>query len=364
MNKIYFIVLSSLLILIPSSIFPGESLLYLVHADRSIGKMVDGERIRILTGNIEAYQDTLRMFCDEATFYEDRGQVVFVGNVLINDGHHKLWADKIVYFTATRYAKCTGHVRIGGVNDSLYAEKFTYHFKERNASGETDLFILDKQNRVYIWGDSGIYTSASRYSRVTGHAMFKQINTENSDTLLITANILEYFGLEPRRAYALEQVHIYKDRVRATCDSATYLIGDELVKLRINPYAWQEQNEMSGTTMDLKLDSLKINQIFINENAHVKTLADSVLKKYNHLKGKSIQIELADGRPQWLIARRNAISVYIALEDSVDQGTNSSSSDSIRVMFREGKIDSIAIIGGIEGIFYPPDYKGEIKGEQ
>jgi len=364
MNKIHLLFISTFLILATTFLCAGENLLYLVHADKSLGRVVDGERVRILMGHIEVYQDTLRMYCDEATFYEDRSQAIFVGNVLIDDGHHKLWADKIVYWADTRLAECTGHVRISDINDSLYAEKFLYKFKERNAEGERDLFIRDKQNNVCIWGDAGKYTSANRYSVVTGHARFEQINPDQADTLLITAKILEYYGLDPKTAYALDEVTIYKDQVKATCDSATYRINDELVQLRINPLAWQGQNEMSGKTIDLLLDSLKVKSIHIDENAHVKSMADSVHKKYNHLKGKSIRIALENGQPQQVIARKNAISVYVAVEDSLNQGTNSSSSDSILVYFKEGKIDSIAILGGTEGIFYPPDFKGEIKGEQ
>jgi lipopolysaccharide export system protein LptA len=364
MNKINFSVLLAVFTSFATLLSAGENLLYLVHADNSQGRVVEGERVRILTGNIEVYQDTLRMYCDEATFYENRSQAIFVGNVLIDDGHHKLRANRIVYSTDSRMAECTGQVRIGGINDSLYAEKFIYTFKERNAEGEKNLFIHDKQNQVKIWGDAGKYISADRYSKVTGHARFEQVNPDHPDTLLITANILEYFGEEPRRAYAVNEVTIYKDQVKATCDSATYRISEELVQLRINPLAWQGQNEMKGRTIDMLLDSLKVKAIHIEDNAHVKSLADSTQNKYNHLKGKSIQITLENGQPQQIIARKNAISVYVAIEDSLNQGTNSSSSDSILVFFNGGKIDSIAIIGGTEGIFYPPDFKGEIKGEK
>jgi lipopolysaccharide export system protein LptA len=368
MNKVCFFCCVLILLLADTLLYPADNLFYLVHADKSVGQVVEGERIRILSGHIVAYQDTLRMYCDEATFYEDREQIIFLGNVLIFDGHHKLWADKILYFTARRYAECYGHVRISGTNDSLYAEKFIYQFRERNAEGEHNLFIRDKQNDVSIWGDAGRYISANRYSMVTGHARFRQISADRQDTLLITAKKLEYFAAEPTRAYALEQVNIYKDQVKASCDSATYLISAEVVKLRVNPLAWQDQNEMSGKTIDLLLDSLKINQININENAHLKSLTtavhDTTEKKYNHLRGKAIQIDLENSQPQRVIARRNATSVYVAIEDSLNQGINSSSSDSILVLFRTGEIDSIAIIGGIEGIFYPADYKGEIKGEQ
>ena len=72
---------------------------------------------------------------------------------------------------------------------------------------------------------------------------------------------------------------------------------------------------------------------------------------------------MGDGVPEKVIARRNAISVYQIEEEKINQGTNSASSDSIIVYFKTGELDSISIIGGTEGIYYPAEWKGEIKSE-
>jgi hypothetical protein len=133
--------------------------------------------------------------------------------------------------------------------------------------------------------------------------------------------------------------------------------------MRINPIAWQGENEMTGMKIDFTLDSLKINEIFLYEKAQIKSLADTLNGKYNLLKGKMIQVSLEDGVPAQIIARRNAISVYRIEENKVEQGTNSASSDSIIVYFKTGEVDSISIIGGTEGTFYPADWKGEIKSD-
>ncbi len=348
---------------IASTIFAADNLLHLVHADRWNRKIIAGEKIQHLIGHVEAYQDTLKIFCDELIFYEDKDIADFIGNVLIDDSHHKLWADKIIYHSNSRIADCLGHVKISGVNDSLYAEKFIYQFRGGNADAEKNLFIWDKQNNVRIWGDSGQYISNSRESHVVGNAYFQQLESNQSDTLVITARLLSYYGIDPKKAIAKDSVRIFKGDVRAACDSATYFVNDQLVSLRINPLAWQAESEMNGKMIDFSLDSLKIKEIFLYEKAKIVTLADSIEKKYNILKGKSIQVSMADGRPDRVIARSNAISVYQIEEDKVKQGTNSASSDSIIVYFKEGEADSISIIGGAEGTFYPADWKGEIKSE-
>jgi len=340
-----------------------DSRLYLIHADSSLGKMVEGEKVRYLIGNVSARQDTINILCDRLVFYEERDVAEFIGNVLIDDSHHKLWANKIIYNTETRTANCTGNVRISGQDDSLYAEKFIYQFRSGNTWAEENLFVWDKQNNAKIKGDAGEYDADNLETHIQGNAYFEHHEPGKPDTLIITSKNMAYFGTEPKRAIAEDSVRIFKGGVRASCDSATYFTTDELVTLRVNPVAWQGVNEMTGMKIDFTLDSLKIDEIFIFEQAQIKSLADTLENTYNLLKGKTIQVSMVEGVPDKVIARRNAISVYEIEENKIKQGTNSASSDSIIVYFKTGELDSISIIGGTEGVFYPAEWKGEIKSD-
>ena len=120
---------------------------------------------------------------------------------------------------------------------------------------------------------------------------------------------------------------------------------------------------MSGTDIDLKLDSLDLKEINITGKSKIETLADSVTNQYNLLRGKSIQVFIEDDNLVKIIARDNASSVYLVEEELEKQGTNAASSDSITIFFKEGSPDSINIAGGTEGIFYPPDHRGEFNSE-
>ena len=360
-NKLFLIIIPTLFI--SSIICASDSRLYLLHADSSLGKMVDGEKVRYLVGHVRARQDTINIFCDRLVYYEKSDIAEFNGNVLIDDSHHKLWADKILYYTETRTANCTGRVRISGENDSLYAERFIYQFRGGSAWAEENLFIWDKQNNARIKGDAGDYIADSQESHIRGNAHFEHHEPGQADTLIITSKNMAYFGIEPKRAIAVDSVRIIKGGVRAACDSATYFTTDELVTLRGNPVAWQGDSEMTGLKIDFTLDSLKIDEIFLFEKAQIKSLADSVENTFNILKGKTIQVSMVGGTPDKVVARRNAISVYQIEENKINQGTNSASSDSIIVFFKTGELDSISIIGGTEGTFYPADWKGEVKSE-
>lgn len=360
MNKTFILTIFFSLITI---LWGGDDRLHLVHADKTSGKLENGEQVRLLAGNVQAWQDTMTMTCDTARFYENRNLAIFQGHVVFNDGHHVLQADKVEYFSAARIAKCYGNVRINGKADSLFAQTFIYHFKEKEAQGKTDLFILDKENNVRIFGDSGSYISSKKESKIRGHARFEQAKEGESDTLVITSKFMSYSGLAPRNAVADDSVIIQKGSIRAVSDSAVYFMDDEKVWLRLQPTVWQQESKMTGEHIDFVMDSLEIKQIFIHDEAKISTLADSVKMRYNILRGKTIQVDLVEKQPNLVIARKNASSVYVLLEDSLDQGTNASTSDSIYIFFKAGQMDSISIMGGIEGTYYPAGYKGDVKSE-
>jgi len=342
-------------------VYAAENQLRLVHADKSIGKIVNGEPVRILTGNVEVYQDTLHMLCDEAYFFQNQNRVEFIGSVFIDDGQHILRAERINYYPETKTAVCIRNVRISSQNDSLYAEKFIYNFSTKNAEGEQNLFVWDKQNNAWIWGDKGKYDYQKQYTRIENNARLKHYNQGETDTLEITSRFMEYQAGDTVFAMATDSVTIRQGDLVAACDSAKYDIDHEKIHLKVDPIAWQAESEMKGNTIDLVLDSLILTSIFIDGEAQIKSLSDSVNKSYDYLRGKTIEVMLEQNKPHLITARDNASSIYLLKDKEVRQGTNSASSDSIIIFFEEGVMDSIEIIGGAEGKFYPADYMGETE---
>ncbi len=349
------------LLFVSTLVFASNDRLDLIHADKNTGKKIGSEQLRILSGNVHFVQDTLSMFCDEAVFYEIQEKLEFRGNVLIDNRQRKIRADKIVYYPKTKLAVCTGKVKITGENDSLYAEHFTYNFEHKDASGRKNLYILDRTNNVQIWGDRGVYDQNKNYSMVEQNARLMKIDTASSDTLIIKGRRLEYFDVEDnRRAVVQDSVIILQGGLKAQCDSAVYYPDLNIGWLKMKPIAWYENNELSGVEMKVHFDSLKVRDIYVYGDGIAKSLADSAKGRYNELKGKSIEFQIENDKPKTIIARDNAISLYYLKEKENDQGSNFATSDSIFIHFKNGELDSINIIGGSEGIFYPENYKGEM----
>jgi len=347
------------IILIPI-VLTGQSGLELLHADRQVTTEITGETVNIFEGKVQFRQDTLEMRCDKATMYEKQNKLNFTGNVFITDGHRILRAERIDYHTNERLAFCYNYVRIKTETDSVYCEYLKYNFKTDEAEAKKNVYILNTENDVQIWGEYGIYNPNLMHSRIRDNARFTKVDTSSRDTLNITAVRLEYFGGEDKRAVAVHNVTILQGALKAICDSAVYHTATEQVSLFDSPFAWYENNKLSGKFIQAKFDSLKLQEIIVNEDAKAISLVDSISKKENILTGQKIHFTIENNKPKLVTAIDNATSIYyLQTENKEDQGCNYATSDTIQVYFAEGKLDSIAIRGGSEGIYYPEEFKGK-----
>lgn len=355
----YFLFIS-LVIILNFAISHADSGLELIHADKQITKEVDGELLHLFEGRVHFRQDTLEMYCDDAILFEKKNKLQFSGDVLITDSHSRLRAQKINYFTNTRIAYCYDFVRINTPNDSLYCEYLKYNFKTDEAEARTNLYLFNAENDVQIWGQEGSYNPSTKHNQIKYDAHFTKVDTASKDTLDITAIQLDYYGGEEKRAVAIDSVVILQGALKAVCDSAVYQTETELVSLFGSPFAWYEENEISGIFMQARFDSLKLQEIIVSEEAKAVSPADSMNNKENILQGNKIHFTIENNKPKLVTATDNASSIYyLQTENNEDQGCNYATSDTILVYFAEGELDSIEIKGGSEGIFYPAEYKGK-----
>jgi lipopolysaccharide assembly outer membrane protein LptD (OstA) len=359
--KLYFFLISCILIIILNPIFLiAQAGLELIHADKQVTKEVNGESLNMFEGNVHFCQDTLEMYCNDAVHYEKKNKLEFRGAVKITDGHRRLQANKIDYFTKERIAYCYNRVRIKTPSDSLYAEYLKYNFKTDEAEAEKNIYIYNADNDVQIWGQHGIYNPNIKHNRIRDNARFMKVDTSSGDTLNITAVQLEYFGGEDKKAVATDSVTILQGSLKAICDSAIYNTETELVSLFDSPFAWYEDSRLSGKYMEAQFDSLKLKDIIVKEDAKAVSIVDSMNTKENILTGNKIHFTIESNKPKIVTAIDNATSIYyLQTEDKRDQGCNYATSDTILVYFVKGKLDSIAIKGGAEGIYYPNEFTGK-----
>ncbi len=353
--KIACILLFSLVLSVPAQ---GVKL---VHADKNIGRYEHGQQFRILEGKVMFLQDSTEIHCNLAEYTEISELISLSGDVVLIDGQSKIWADRVKYWPEDKIAECYDQVRMRSENDSLAADFFRYSFRTEDAEAAGKVFILDKPGQVEITGNKSKYINTSQFSVVSGQACLKHFKEDSSDTLIITADILTHTESDKAFATARGQVRIEQGSLEATSDSAVYFIKEEIAELIGQPAAKFDNSKMSGEKILVFMDSSAIHKIDIREKARATTLADSLRQNYNLLTGRRIIMHIKNKKPELLRSLNNATSIYYLLDEETSQaqGDNYATADSIRVYFTGGELDSIAIRGGAQGIYYPDSYKGK-----
>lgn len=335
------------------SVFAQQKGLELIHADKTIGKKIAGEKVTEFTGHVHFQQDTVDMYCTSAFFYEKQDRLDFVGNVKLSDSMRTIRADKVEYYPHKKQAVCLGNVHIKTAETKMSSRYFSYNFKEKKARARGDLFIDDRANAVKIWGEQGEHDGLLKYSRVQNRAKLMKIDTTAGDTLLVTGEYLDYFGKDTTKAIVQDSVVLFKGALRAVCDTLIYLPNEEIAWLNFKPRAWYEENELSGNHMKVFFDSLQVRQIFITGQAEALNVEDSLNKKINVLKGRKIRFEIEHKKPQKVISMGNASSIYYLKQEEQAKGWNEATADTISIFFKEGEVDSIRIRGGAQGVYHP-----------
>ncbi|MBN2366817.1 MAG: hypothetical protein EH225_13000 [Calditrichaeota bacterium] len=337
--------------------------LELLHADLSRGVEENGIPLKILSGNVHARQDSLELFCDRAVYNQQSGEIHLRGNVRLYRGQDTLLAEEVRYFEENQIAVAEGNVHVFRPGQELRSEYLEYHYNTNQIRARRNVYLHDSDNRVYITARQGEYIPDADYSYVRGNAHLWRVDSTTTDTIHIFCRQQEYHFGESRRAVARDSVHIYQGNLHATCDSAVYQIEEDIIYLMSEPVAIQENNKMTGRQMQLILENRELKRIRIDNEARAVSLLDSLAKKQNTLEGREIILYITDRELHQIQAISNARSFYYLREQEEEQGINVASADTIKVFIKENALDSISVIGGSQGTYYPPDYKGKIVQE-
>lgn len=336
------------------------SRLELLHSDVSKGMILGDRKLRILEGNVHARQDRLELFCDRAT-YDERDKIFTLkGNVHLYRSQDTLLAKEVRYFEQTKIALAEGNVKVYRPGQEMYSDFLEYHYDTDKVRATGNLYMHDRKNLVYITGKNGEYIPELKYSFVKEKAHFWRVDSSTTDTLHIYSKKLEYLFGDSRRALAKDSVKIIQKNLHATCDSAIYFLDDDIINLEVKPSAVQENSKIYGKRMQMFLENQELKLIRVSEEARAISIIDTALRKENRLEGQEIVMYISNRELTQLQAISNARSYYHLKEGEENRGINAASADTITAFFLKNEIDSIAVIGGAQGTYYPQDYKGPI----
>lgn len=331
----------TVLFLLSTQLSAQDDRLRLKQADLLENKTINEQSVQILTGNVVFLKGKMTITCDTSRYRKRTGQGFLTGNVTMDKEGQHLTADSVHFDSPNDIFTCYKNVHIWDNDYDLTADTVIY-YSEIDSGAARGNTRLDQQSQL-------ITAQLLRY-----------IKHENDDAASYTAE---------------NNVRIEEGERVATCGIAVYDVHNDRTLLRINPKLKEENRILEGSEILLFYKEDVLDFVFIPSKAHVVNTSEgfretefrnqdsTVIKKSfisfnDDMTGSILKGIFKDGALDSVRLEGMATTLYHIFEDSVYQGNNLASGDTIIMSFKntdsvEVELDHIHISGGSRGVFTP-----------
>ncbi|MEA1882008.1 MAG: putative LPS assembly protein LptD [Candidatus Marinimicrobia bacterium] len=334
-----------LLFILISLIGAQDDRLRLKRADLLENITVDGKSMQYLKGNVIFKKGEMIMNCDWARFNQRTEQGFLFGNVSMVKDVQNLTCDSLFVDSPKDIMIAYSNTHVWDTTYSLVADTLFYfsELDSGSANGSATL-IQDKQT--------------------------------------IDADRIEYIELPEVDgvSYAARgNVSITEEGRLATCGEAIYDRENGKTVLRIKPEIVDNNQTIAGSEIFLEYDEDILKTLFIPSEAHAihpstgirqwteivdgdTTSFQDSLSFSDDMTGSILRGFFVDGKLDSMRLEGMATTLYHIFEDSVYQGKNEASGDTITMKFGENDLEKIFVSGGSRGTYTPDSTGADMDG--
>ncbi|MBS1762740.1 MAG: LPS export ABC transporter periplasmic protein LptC [Bacteroidetes bacterium] len=326
-----------------------------------------------------------------AIYYGQTKDVIFKGNVALNDPKYRINSDSLRYNTEYKIANFIAPTKIVSDNGIITTSAGNYNlltgeanfggnpeFRDstRFASGK-NINVDEKSGNIFVDGNGKIVDSANKVIIFGEHIKLnKKENTfgatgkpvmvfyENNDSTYISADTLfsatqllnDSSKTEPdsiRFFKGFRNVKIYNDSAQAVSDSFYYSTLDSAFRMYQNPLFWNGKTQVSGDTMYLFTKNRQPSKLEVFNNSFVINKPEESV--YNQISGRTLNAFFIDGAIDNIKVKGTpAQSIFFPQNsDSAYIGMNKNHSDVIDFIFVNKELKKVKYINDVEGTLYP-----------
>lgn len=356
----------------------NERQMITVNGDSLFGKMINGEMVREVHGNVVMTQGNVRITCLKAIQYLARNEAELIGKVVVKqdsviintdigyyygdtkvahsksgislfDGHvnlsskngyyyfdekraffydnvklydqvTNLKSDRLTYYNDEDKAVAAGNVEVRDSSSILFADSLTHYRDTKISFAYNNILIYDPQNRLAIFADRLEDYNNQNYTKIYDNPFLVKIDTTDNgqlDTLVISSKLMESYDDSTKRVVATDSVLIARKDFASINDiTILYRNSDYL-------YTYKPENATSQPVM-------------WNENTQ--------------LIGDSINVYLQNNKLKQLLINSNAS--IISSNAKYDFKYDQISGRNIEMMFGENGLEKTEVTGSVLSIYY------------
>jgi len=376
------------------NIYPQQDEYITVVGDSLVGKVINGESVREVYGNVVLTQGDVVITCNKAVQYIARNDADLTGNVIVKQDSLTITTEEAFYSGDLKKAKSTTGVKLDDQKVILTADSGDYFFDEDKAVFISNVTLFDTS--ATLTSEKLIYyKNEDRMIAVNNVKIVQEAN-------IIIADSLEYFR-EKRITYAAKNVSInnpennvliYGDHLEDYAEKYYTLIDENPLLIQVDTSYRKETDTLSSGEIDsidaIKIDTLVIkslimeawrdtidlfkatdsvrivrsgfaskNDFTIYQRNEGKITTYKVAEESNQpvlwydksqLTGDSVAIYLRDNQIELLEVFRNAF-ILSQSEDYPDR-FDQTSGERVVLNFTEGELSNTEIYGNVLSIYY------------
>ena len=306
--------------------------LYLEKANILESKSLDGKPIKFISGNVVFTKGNLTLNCQEGRQYEKDGLAILYDEVSAFQDQMNLTCDTIKFFSREDRLLSIGSSHVWDDDYDLKADTITIFTNIDSGIASGNVTLIQKGQTI----------NANRIE-------YQKDNTQDGVSYTAIGNV------------------IIQDSSRiATCGIAKYNRGNEETILDVEPEIKEKDRLLTGTRIILSYEQEMLKKLYIPKNAFAitpirgfqRSLVDSTqvgdsLRFEDKMEGTALTSFFKNGTLDSLRIEGMAKTVYHIFEDSIYQGKNNASGDTIALSFYDDDLSKINIIGGSEGKYSP-----------
>jgi hypothetical protein len=322
-----------------------------------------------LAGNVQIVEKGRTMFADSVVYWPsdphrrgDGALVRLIGSVSLKDTNRTLWADTLTYRPDLKWGEAKGRVRVIGDGQTVEANRALYDDRAGTLIAEGAVMLADSAESTIVRGKRIVFEPDRNEALITGRPMLSRGSPDG--TLEVEGDTMRLSGADTsRQASVWGGVTITRGLLHATCDSLRLNQAAGRLWLRGRPQAIHNTEEKDGRTrsvvlgerMDVFLHKdMRIRQIEVvgrAEGTAVETDEAGEVSGEGWVVGKSIAFSIDEDQVTGLRVVGTARSWFRPADTNE---FNEASGDTIQLGFEDGRMRSVNIRGGVQGLYRTP----------
>ncbi|MFC2103417.1 OstA-like protein [Bacteroidota bacterium] len=353
-----------------------------VFGDSLVGKVINGESVREIYGNVRLIQGNVYITCDKAVQFLLKNDAVLNGNVVVKRDSLTITTSEGFYFGDERKTRSTSGIVLDDKKVVLIADSGEYYFDEDKAFFQSNVSLKDsvmlltsdeltyyqKKDRAVSIGHVKIVDAAneiksdtlehfrsSKTSIADGHVRIR--NLENNS--IIFGNHLEDY---PERKYTLINENPLYMQFDSTTTDDNELIIDTLLIKALSMEAFRDTANIFmaiDSVQIIKGEFASVNDysLFLREDDIIITKKMSVNSnqpvlwyQYSQLSGDSITIYMADKKINRLDVNGDAF--MLSQNNKYTERFDQTSAKDVYLYFLNNKLNRADFKENVLSIYY------------